>query len=120
MASASGCHASTSRGNGQAALAGLVEGSDQTGSTCAGPISAGAMKRWNARYAVPPLQAIARSAGNCAISVPSGLCSKSGMPIGLQIIGDYFAETTVFRAAAAYEAALGFDTTPPLVRGLAG
>ncbi len=59
-------------------------------------------------------------AGNCAISVPSGLCSKSGMPIGLQIIGDYFAETTVFRAAAAYEAALGFDTTPPLVRGLAG
>ena len=59
-------------------------------------------------------------AGNCAISVPSGLCSKSGMPIGLQIIGDYFAETTVFRAAAAYETALGFDTTPPLVRGLAG
>ncbi|MEL7667803.1 MAG: Asp-tRNA(Asn)/Glu-tRNA(Gln) amidotransferase subunit GatA [Actinomycetota bacterium] len=58
-------------------------------------------------------------AGNCAMSVPSGLCSSTGMPMGLQIIGDYFAETTVFRAAAAYEAALGFDTTPPLVRALA-
>ncbi|MBN2248335.1 MAG: Asp-tRNA(Asn)/Glu-tRNA(Gln) amidotransferase subunit GatA [Coriobacteriia bacterium] len=56
-------------------------------------------------------------AGNCAISVPSGLCSESGMPLGLQIIGDHFAETTVLRAAAAYEKALGFDTTPPLVRG---
>ncbi len=58
-------------------------------------------------------------AGNCAISVPSGLCSSTGMPMGLQIIGDHFAETTVFKAAAAYEAALGFDTTPPLVRALA-
>jgi len=58
-------------------------------------------------------------AGNCAMSVPSGLCSSTGMPMGLQIIGDYFAETTVFRAAAAYEAALGFDTTPPLIRALA-
>lgn len=58
-------------------------------------------------------------AGNCAISVPSGPCSSTGMPMGLQIVGDYFAETTVFRAAAAYEAALGFDTTPPLVRALA-
>ncbi len=57
-------------------------------------------------------------AGNCAISVPSGLCSSSGMPMGLQIIGDYFAESTVLRAAAAYEAALGFDTTPPLVSNL--
>ena len=57
-------------------------------------------------------------AGNCAISVPSGLCSETGMPIGLQIIGDHFAETTVLKAAAAYEVALGFDTTPPLVRSL--
>lgn len=57
-------------------------------------------------------------AGNCAISLPSGSCSESGLPLGLQIIGDHFAEATVLRAAAAYEAALGFDTTPPLVRAL--
>ena len=55
-------------------------------------------------------------AGNCAVSVPSGLCASSGMPIGLQIIGDYFAEATLLRAAAAFEEATGFDPVPPLVR----
>jgi aspartyl-tRNA(Asn)/glutamyl-tRNA(Gln) amidotransferase subunit A len=54
-------------------------------------------------------------AGNCALSVPAGLCSTSGMPIGLQIIGDYFAESTLLRAAAAFEEAAGFDLVPPLV-----
>jgi len=54
-------------------------------------------------------------AGNCAISVPAGLGSDSGLPVGLQIIGDYFAEETILRAAAAFEAAVEFDTTPPLV-----
>ncbi|MHB8740092.1 MAG: amidase family protein, partial [Coriobacteriia bacterium] len=57
-------------------------------------------------------------AGNCAISVPSGLSSQSGMPLGLQIIGDHFADATVLRAAAAYESAIGFDPVPPLVRSL--
>jgi len=57
-------------------------------------------------------------AGNCAVSVPSGLCASSGMPIGLQIIGDYFAEATLLRAAAAFEEATGFDPVPPLVRAL--
>ena len=57
-------------------------------------------------------------AGNCAISVPAGLGSSSNLPVGLQIIGDYFAEETVLRAAAAYEAAVEFDTTPPLVKQL--
>jgi len=55
-------------------------------------------------------------AGNCAISVPAGLSAKEGLPIGLQIIGDHFAEATVLRAAAAFEAATGFDPVPPLVR----
>jgi aspartyl-tRNA(Asn)/glutamyl-tRNA(Gln) amidotransferase subunit A len=55
-------------------------------------------------------------AGNCAVSVPAGLCPESDLPMGLQIIADYFAEETMFRAAAAYEAAIGFDPTPPLVR----
>jgi aspartyl-tRNA(Asn)/glutamyl-tRNA(Gln) amidotransferase subunit A len=57
-------------------------------------------------------------AGNCAISVPSGLCSGTGLPIGLQIIGDHFAEVTVLRAAAAFERAMGFDPVPPLVKGI--
>ena len=55
-------------------------------------------------------------AGNTAVSVPSGLCPSSGLPIGLQIIGPHFAEATVLRAAAAFEEAVGFDPTPPIVR----
>jgi aspartyl-tRNA(Asn)/glutamyl-tRNA(Gln) amidotransferase subunit A len=59
-------------------------------------------------------------AGTPAISVPAGLCPEAGLPIGLQIMANYFAEETMFRAAAAYEAEVGFDPTPPLVRDLEG
>ena len=59
-------------------------------------------------------------AGNCAVSVPAGLCSSAGMPMGLQIIGDYFAEATLLRAAAAFEEATHFEPVPPLVRALTG
>ncbi len=59
-------------------------------------------------------------AGNCAVSVPSGLCTTAGMPMGLQIIGDYFAESTLLRAAAAFEEATHFEPVPPLVRALTG
>jgi aspartyl-tRNA(Asn)/glutamyl-tRNA(Gln) amidotransferase subunit A len=55
-------------------------------------------------------------AGNCAISVPCGF-GESGMPIGLQIMGDYFAESTLLRAAAAIERDLALDLRSPLVRG---
>ena len=55
-------------------------------------------------------------AGNCAISLPVGFSSHGNMPIGLQIMGDYFAESTVFRAAAALERDLGLDTRSPLAR----
>jgi aspartyl-tRNA(Asn)/glutamyl-tRNA(Gln) amidotransferase subunit A len=55
-------------------------------------------------------------AGNCAVSVPCGL--SEGLPVGLQIIGDHFAESTILRAAYAFEQAAGFDTTPPTVRQL--
>lgn len=55
-------------------------------------------------------------AGNCAVSVPSGLCSGSGMPIGLQIIADHFAEETLLRTAAAFEEATAFEPVPPLAR----
>jgi aspartyl-tRNA(Asn)/glutamyl-tRNA(Gln) amidotransferase subunit A len=60
-------------------------------------------------YTIP-----ANLAGIPAISVPSGLCPDSGLPIGLQILANHFAEETMFRAAAAFEAAVGFDPTPPL------
>jgi aspartyl-tRNA(Asn)/glutamyl-tRNA(Gln) amidotransferase subunit A len=53
-------------------------------------------------------------AGNCAISVPAGLGADTGLPVGLQIVGDYFAEETVLRAAAAFEGAVEFDPRPPL------
>ena len=39
-----------------------------------------------------------------AATVPAGF-SKEGLPIGLQIVGRRFADTTVLQAAAAYEKA---------------
>ena len=59
-------------------------------------------------------------AGNCAVSVPAGLCSSTDMPMGLQLIGDYFAESTLLRAAAAFEEATHFEPVPPAVRALTG
>lgn len=58
-------------------------------------------------YTIP-----ANLAGIPAISVPAGLCSTSGLPMGLQIMTNHFAEETMFRAAAAYEAAIEFDPSP--------
>jgi aspartyl-tRNA(Asn)/glutamyl-tRNA(Gln) amidotransferase subunit A len=42
-----------------------------------------------------------------ALSLPCGLTSE-GLPVGLQIVGRRFEEKTVFTAASALEAALGF------------
>ncbi|TRZ68826.1 MAG: Asp-tRNA(Asn)/Glu-tRNA(Gln) amidotransferase subunit GatA [Methanothrix sp.] len=44
-------------------------------------------------------------AGVPAISLPCGFAG--GLPVGLQIVGDHFAEKTIFRASRAYE-----DATP--------
>lgn len=41
-------------------------------------------------------------AGNCALSLPCGFSSE-GMPIGLQIIGDDFRESTILKVGHAYE-----------------
>ncbi len=58
-------------------------------------------------------------AGNCAVSIPVGLGADTGLPVGLQLIGTHFAESTILRAARALEAEVAFDTTPPAVTALA-
>jgi aspartyl-tRNA(Asn)/glutamyl-tRNA(Gln) amidotransferase subunit A len=44
----------------------------------------------------------ANLAGICGISVPCG-SSRSGLPIGMQILGKHFTESTVFRVGQAVE-----------------
>ncbi|MGV9662324.1 Asp-tRNA(Asn)/Glu-tRNA(Gln) amidotransferase subunit GatA [Nocardia niigatensis] len=46
-------------------------------------------------------------AGHCAMSVPSGLSSDDGMPVGLQIMAPALADDRLYRVGAAYEAARG-------------
>ncbi len=48
-----------------------------------------------------------------AISVPCGF-TRTGLPVGLQLVGRPHADADVIAAAAALEAALGLDTRPPL------
>jgi len=48
-----------------------------------------------------------------AATVCVGL-SSSGVPVGLQLVGPQHADLVVIRAAAALEAALGFDALPPV------
>jgi aspartyl-tRNA(Asn)/glutamyl-tRNA(Gln) amidotransferase subunit A len=50
-------------------------------------------------------------AGLCGISIPCGFAD--GLPIGLQLIGNAFAESTILRAAYAYEQATGWHTRSP-------
>lgn len=52
-----------------------------------------------------------------AISVPCGW-TDGGFPVGLQIVGRRLSETTVLRAAAAFEALAPWrDKRPPIVKG---
>lgn len=55
-------------------------------------------------------------AGIPAISIPSGLDSE-GLPIGLQIIGNYFDESTIYKAAYAFEQSTEFHNNHPSVKG---
>ncbi|WP_047979593.1 Asp-tRNA(Asn)/Glu-tRNA(Gln) amidotransferase subunit GatA [Ornithinibacillus contaminans] len=55
-------------------------------------------------------------AGVPGISIPCGF-SNEGLPIGLQIIGKHFDESTVFRAAHAFEQATDHHTKRPQIGG---
>ena len=50
-------------------------------------------------------------AGTPALSLPIGL-DEGGLPIGLQLMAPALGEATLFRAAAALEADVGFDPSP--------
>ena len=50
--------------------------------------------------------------GNPTLAMPTGF-SKSGLPLGMQIVGRAFDEPTVLRIGAAYEAAAGWSSTRP-------
>jgi aspartyl-tRNA(Asn)/glutamyl-tRNA(Gln) amidotransferase subunit A len=51
-------------------------------------------------------------AGNCALSLPCGF-STDGLPVGLQIIGDSFAEETILKVGHAYEQTTEWHTRKP-------
>src|SRR5256884_1743782 len=49
-------------------------------------------------------------AGLPGLNVPCGL--SAGLPVGVQLIGPQFSETTLFRVGSALELAIGFDPFP--------
>lgn len=51
-------------------------------------------------------------AGVPGISVPCGF-SSTGLPLGLQVIGKHFDESTIYRVAHAFEQATDFHTKRP-------
>jgi aspartyl-tRNA(Asn)/glutamyl-tRNA(Gln) amidotransferase subunit A len=51
-------------------------------------------------------------AGLPGVSIPAGF-TRTGLPIGLQVIGKAFDEATVLRAARAYEGATSWHERKP-------
>lgn len=56
-------------------------------------------------------------AGLPGISLPCGFTEEEGLPLGLQIIGKPFAESTLYRAAHAYEKATNHHKKRPVLGG---
>lgn len=54
-------------------------------------------------------------AGLPGMSVPAGF--SEGLPVGLQIIGKHFDESTMYKAAYAFEQATDFHTKKPVILG---
>ena len=61
-------------------------------------------KSWDGVYALGRFTRLASLTGLPAISLPCGF-TADGLPVGLQLIGDRFADAAVLRAAHAYEQA---------------
>jgi aspartyl-tRNA(Asn)/glutamyl-tRNA(Gln) amidotransferase subunit A len=61
-----------------------------------------------------PFTMIFNSSFNPAASIPCGF-GENGMPVGLQIIGGYDDDATVFRASRAFEQARPWTGTRPAV-----
>ena len=51
--------------------------------------------------------------GHPAMTMMCGLSQEAGLPLSLQLVGRYFDEATIYRAAAAYEAATAWKDTWP-------
>jgi aspartyl-tRNA(Asn)/glutamyl-tRNA(Gln) amidotransferase subunit A len=65
-----------------------------------------------AMYLSDVLTVAVNLAGNAAITVPCGLSPDDGLPVGLQVIAPALGESTMFRAAYAFEQDLGWINSP--------
>lgn len=61
--------------------------------------------------------AIINLVGIPAISIPCGF-SREGLPIGLQLVGNYFEENKLFQAAYSLERELGISSRKPALEGV--
>jgi aspartyl-tRNA(Asn)/glutamyl-tRNA(Gln) amidotransferase subunit A len=55
-------------------------------------------------------------AGNGGLSLPVGLGEKSGLPVGVQIVGPQFKDENIIRFAAALEGCYDIDRLAPMAR----
>jgi len=74
-------------------------------------VPAGNVTLWEILWRMP---SPANLAGVPALALPCGF-SAAGLPLGLQIMGRHFDETTVYRVGAAYEQATDWHTRRPAV-----
>ena len=59
----------------------------------------------------------ANLAGICGVSIPGGF--SQGLPVGLQLLGNFFAEGTILRVADAFERVTDYHTKwPQAVEGI--
>jgi len=55
----------------------------------------------------------ANLAGNCGVSIPGGF--SNGLPVGLQLLGNFFAEDLILRVADAFERVTSYHTCWPKI-----
>jgi aspartyl-tRNA(Asn)/glutamyl-tRNA(Gln) amidotransferase subunit A len=67
-----------------------------------------------AMYLTDVLTIPSNMAGLPGLSIPCGL--SDGLPVGLQLVGPQFSESSLYRVAHALEQAIGFDVVPGRLR----